>query len=439
MAILDKFNIFSGRPGLVAAQKALNYILSERMIRILIGFLIHPLVVRSLGPKGYGFYGYAISIFSVFQPFVTYGAEDQVLKDLVIDQKSANKIANSVFLLKLFFAFISYLLLIATVLLLPEYKLELLLLCLVLGAYNFFAAFNISEISLQAKMDFKSISFGRFVSFTIASIYKVIFVIYELNVIHLGLAYVLEIFLMQVFVFKKSYWKVQFSSFDINYIKKLLTLTWPLFITYFILNFSQRVSVFYLESYYDLDLVGQFVVIQNLLKYIDFVPLTILAIILPKIIETQKRNIEQYNYRISAIYFVMIALGLSCFLFFYLFSDMIVFTLYGNKFSLVAKYLPYSILVSTVLFVNYSKAKHFILENKNFEWMIYNILSFVILNILLRLWVPPFGIEGALLALGLSYIIADLLFFTFLKNSRFVYFSIGRSFMIPYKFIKNKL
>jgi O-antigen/teichoic acid export membrane protein len=410
----------------------------ERFFRILISFLIHPLLVRYLGPEKYGLYGYTISIYAIFQSIVSYGIEDQVVKDLVQKKFPVNDIISSVLFFKFILSTFSYILLLVTAYIFNSDGGEVLTLSLILGVYNFCTILVPFESYQQSQMNFKLISMARLSGFIVSNGYKLCLIFMGLSLLHVAVAYILEVLISQLIIFRRT--SIKFvAKVNYDYVRRIIKITWPLFFTLFIITLTQKLSVFFLEGNFELGVVGQFSVIQNLIKYIEVIPVTILTVILPKIVETRSRDKGQYDYRLSAIYFLMMVIGVSFYLFFYLFSGSIVSILYGEKFPMVAEYLPWAALISTITFLNYSKAKHFLLDKLTVEWMIYNALAMTTIFIFNYLLVAEKGILGALISYVLGYLLADIILFLFFKRVRNVYWVILKSFIFPIKFVRNRV
>jgi O-antigen/teichoic acid export membrane protein len=432
-------DFFKFSHGFVLIRRAMGYLVGERLVRFLIGFLIHPLIVRFLGPEKYGVYGYAISYFAVFQIFVNYGTDDIYLKDLVTKKMRADTILGSAFAYKIFCSFIAYLLMFVILFSFDGVDVAILPFIAILGLYNFFGSFSVFEIFLQAKMDFKTISFARIISYTLATILKIALVIFKIDYLWLAVIFSLENLFLQIIIYIEA--KKHINSLDISmsYIKDIVLKTWPLFLTMIVLILNQKMGVFVLNTLDEITQVGQLTVMQTLLKYVDFIPLTVLVIILPKFIESRNRNDSKYQERTTIIYSTMFYLGVANFLLFYLVSGSVVRLLYGNEFSQLSLLLPWGAFCTIVTYVNYFKAKHFVIESMNSDWMYYNLGVFLVMVIIQYPLIDKYGAIGAIVSYALGHFIFDVIFYIFNKRSRAIYHIIFRSIYFPVKFLQRRI
>lgn len=429
------------RPGVKLFQVALGYLAGERFVRMLVGFFVHTLVVRYLGPSDYGVYGYAVSFYAIFQPFVNYGAEDVYLKDIIQhkNNEKTSEILGSGLCYKLICSFISYFVMVGSLYFVGVKDWQTISLILILGLYSFFNSFSIFEIFLQSKMDFKSISLSRLIGYLVSSGLKVLIVVLELPMVWLATVFVLEIVIGRMIVFYKVRGNLPKLHVSQQYMKKFLTNTWPFMITVVVIGVAHKSGVFFLKEYSSLEEVGIFTVMLTLVRFMHFIPVAILTSIIPKIIETKSRDYGQYKYRLSAIYFSMVGLVFGMFCFFYIFSDYIVYLFYGKEFSHLAEILPWGVLATMTTYVNLSKAKHFLLEEMNKEWLIYNLGSMVCVLILQFLLVPQYKIYGALAAYCGGYFVFDIIFCIVNKKYRKIFKIFLRSPLFPVKFIAKRV
>lgn len=392
-----------------------------------------------MGPEQYGVYGLALSIFAVFQPFINYGADDLLLQDVINDEKETKKKLGSILFLKACLACFSYTVMIVTLYLLGDIPEEVYGLVFILGIYNFFNALSVIEVYLQSKMNFRIISYSRFLAYIITSLLKLMIVFYKLPMLFLGIVFVLEMAMLRLMMCAHQQRLLRGLSVSYSYAFSFFKKTWPYLVTVVVLVFNQRVGVFFITKYQTLEVLGNYNVLITLTRFFDFIPLSILAVILPKIIETKKRDYGQYNYRMSAVYFIMLLIGVGLAGGFVIFSELLVTLFYGERFIALASLIPLGFLGVTITFLNFAKARHFVLEERPREWMFYNIMTTILL-IGFNFYLTKFyGIEGAICSYIGSYLMADIVFFVFSKKYREIYLTVLQSFLFPFKFFKKRI
>lgn len=418
-------------------RKGFAYLLGERVLRIFIGVFVHVLVVRSLGPELYGVYGLAMSYFVIVQPFVNYGADDLILKDVIKEPMNSTKYLSSLWVYKIIWALISYIGLIAFVFF-REFESSFIFLVAILGTYNLANTLSIFELKLQSQSLFKEISVSRFSSYIIFSIAKIIMIFSFLDIYWLAVFYVLEILIARLFMLPKTSNTVSLSSIDFSYMKSFFKRSWPYLVTVFVLVLSQRVGVFILNNFRSLEEVGNYNVLLSLLKFFDFFPLVLFTTFMPNILAIKESNLDKYRRRISGIYFILILIcfGLSSITF--IFSDLIVKILYGEKYIYLAQVLAPGFLGLTFTFLNLFKARHFLIEDMYRSWMMYNLTILALVIPVLYALVPVYGIIGAIYAYMLACLGADLIFLIFVKGYRKIMWRIMGAIKTPYYLLRDK-
>jgi len=81
--------------------KNTSWLFGEKILRILISFVVTIFVVRYLGPKDFGLLSYAISFYGLFLAISVLGLEGISIRELVKYPERRDNILGSVFLLRL--------------------------------------------------------------------------------------------------------------------------------------------------------------------------------------------------------------------------------------------------------------------------------------------------------------------------------------------------
>lgn len=83
------------------------WVLGERIILLFSGILIGSLVIRHLGPVGYGTYALAASLMTIFTSIATFGTNQLIVKDIVSRPEDLYRIAGSSLVVRAIVALVS--------------------------------------------------------------------------------------------------------------------------------------------------------------------------------------------------------------------------------------------------------------------------------------------------------------------------------------------
>ncbi|MDH3268867.1 MAG: oligosaccharide flippase family protein, partial [Ignavibacteria bacterium] len=78
-----------------------SWLFLERIVRILISFVVTIFVVRYLGPKDFGLYSYVLSFFWLFASFSSLGLESITTRETIKYPDQIDEINGTVFFLRL--------------------------------------------------------------------------------------------------------------------------------------------------------------------------------------------------------------------------------------------------------------------------------------------------------------------------------------------------
>ena len=90
------------------------YVITEKGVSLLFRFFVSVWLIRYLGPDQFGAYSYAISLVVLFMSISTLGVDNILVRELVKRRDERDVLMGSAFVLKLFGAIFSFLLLFFT-------------------------------------------------------------------------------------------------------------------------------------------------------------------------------------------------------------------------------------------------------------------------------------------------------------------------------------
>ncbi|HEX9739452.1 MAG TPA: oligosaccharide flippase family protein, partial [Ignavibacteriaceae bacterium] len=144
--------------------KNTSWLLTERIVRLIVNFVIIIYVIRYLGPDEFGLLSYAISFAALFATIATLGLDSIIIRELVKEPEKRDSYLGSAFMMKIFGSFSSYILIAVTALLTNETSYNLMLIFLI-AASTLFQSFNVIDFYFQSKVLAK---FPVFVQFAVS-------------------------------------------------------------------------------------------------------------------------------------------------------------------------------------------------------------------------------------------------------------------------------
>jgi O-antigen/teichoic acid export membrane protein len=382
-----------------------SWLFFEKILRILISFVVTIFVVRYLGPKEFGLYSYALSFFWLFGSLSTLGLESITTREIVKYPDKKDEINGTVFFLRIA-GTISAIIIIAVVLFLTGEETYTAILILILSGSFLFQSFSVIEYYFRAIVKAKYNAYALSASVILSSVLKVILILIKAPLIYFAYAVVFEYVALAVGLIA-VYQHYKLSIFNWKYSKilasSLLKDSWPLMLSGLVVMVYMRIDQIMIKNMINEEAVGYYSAAVRLCEAWYFIPVTLCNSIFPAIVNAKNVSTEFYNNRMQKLYDLLTWLAIGIAIPVTFFSSQIIELLFGNEFSQAAPVLTIYIWAGVAVFLGVASSQYLINENltklsffRTFIGMILN----VVLNII---FIPLYGIIGSAVATLVSY------------------------------------
>lgn len=418
------------------ALKSFSYLFSERIIKILIGFFVHALLARHLGPVHFGKLSYIVKTVTVFFAFGTFGVDEIIIKHLMEGKYKEEDILKTVFKLRLHGSLLGLLALGAFIIAFRPEGLIFSLITFIYGINIILQAFNVYELKFHSEMNFKPLFWANNFSYISASALRVAGVIFNGSISFFLSTYIWGEISLKWLVLKKVGIKKAFLGESIKPFRKLLiTESFPFFLSSFVVLLDQRISFLFLEKFRDLTELGNYSVAVTLVDLWVFLPMAICSAIFPTIITAYTGNQLKYNIRIQYLADVLVWLAIIFSAGVIISSDQVIKLLYGDKYLDAPRALSLFSLTTIPIFFNLGRIKWISLEAKFHEWLGISIICLVLNLIGHLVFVPYYGVPGAIGSFLVSQVIGNAISCLFFSSARRSVAIFLKTFTFPIRFI----
>jgi O-antigen/teichoic acid export membrane protein len=407
-----------------------SWLFFERILRILVSFVVTIFVVRYLGPKDFGLYSYALSFFWLFGSLSTLGLESITTREIVKFPEKKDEINGTVFFLRLAGSFAAVISIGITLLITGEDSFTSMLILILSGSF-FFQSFSVIEYYFRAIVKAKYNAYALSASVILSSGLKVIFILTEAPLLYFIYAVVFEYMVLAAGLIIVYHYN-KLSIFNWKYSKQLASAllkdSWPLMLSGIVVMVYMRIDQIMIKHMIGEEAVGFYAAAVRLCEAWYFIPVTLCNSIFPAIVNAKNVSEEFYNNRMQKLYDILTWLAIVIAVPVTIFSGQIIELLFGQEFAPASPVLTIYIWAGVAVFLGVASSQYLINENltklsfiRTFTGMIIN----VILNLVL---IPVWGINGAALATLVSYTIVAF-FPSFNKNYRFQIKMMIKSFL----------
>jgi len=389
-----------------------NWIFLEKIFTLFVINIVNLFAIRYLGPENFGTLNYFLTIVQLILPFIGFGINSIVLRDIIKDPTKEVEYVINALTLKIGLGVITYLLVLTVVILFFPNKNEALIFC-ILSTTLILNSALIFESYFMAKIKAKTKSISKILSLSISSLLKIYFIYIEAELVYFAVVVFVET-IVYVSLLTIFFLKERNVTFNLNakLMRKFITTGFPYMLENYSMIILKKVDIIVIEIFYGFYIVGIYSVAVLSVNLITMVPMVILSSIFPKLVkEHMNNNLDNIIFR---LYRVFIPAAFLLAITFSSLSDVLISSVFGDEYlesiNIFSIYV-WSCVFMTIHFIN---NKWFFIQDKRKEFFVRALVG-ALLNIVLSIVLAiNFGIEGVAYGTLISFSVLSYfsLFFT---------------------------
>ncbi|MCK5883438.1 MAG: flippase [Bacteriovoracaceae bacterium] len=417
-----------------------SFLLSENVLRLILGFGVGVVVARHLGPEGYGRFSYVLSFVLMFSPFFVMGVDEATVKSLVETPNEKNQILGTASLLKLIGGLLGVTASTITILILrPEDHLTINFVILY-SSFSLFKCFDVISCYHQSILKMKRVALFRSCALLFSASLKLYFIHTEqiwTSFIAVSCVEVAAFAVAYFFAYRLSRYSMFDFRFDINRAKSLLKISFPVFISIFLAMALSSIDHIMVGDMVGSEELGQYATSAKFIFLWKFLPAALIASIFPKIVESKSSDQEQYIHRVKLLYGSMFWFSFLFAISVNLVGRPLVLALYGAEYATAGDLLRYHAWIAIFYFYTLSRTQVFLIQGMLRFSVISSGLILLLFTSLCFYLIPSYKSYGAIWALIASYIVVNIVMSIASKSFRndcIVYF---KGIVYPFKLLKD--
>lgn len=416
----------------------------DKVLRMAIGLLVVVWMARYLGPEAFGVLNYAIALVTILTSISSFGLNGVVVRDLVREQDSKPEIIWSAFIIRFSAALISYVCLLIYIFYIGSED-QLSKICVsVLGASILFQSLHVLKCWFESEVKSKYVVWVENSAFLLFSLIKILLIVSESSLVFFAIAAAVEVSIACMLLLL-MYLRMNAKAFTFRFHRaRLLQLvrdSWPLALSASLATLLLKIDQVMIMDLLGAKEVGVYSAAAKLSELWYFVPVAIAGTLFPSILKSQKISNQVYLNKLGRLYDIMVFCSVFIAIPVSIFSEQIMFLVYGEGYEGAASILSIHIWCSVFVFLRIVTAQWFLINNFQLLTLLRS-LTAAILNVSLNyLLIPIYGAEGAAYSLVIALFWATY-GFTVLSPRMwpcFVMQTKAMLFVSSFSFIKNKL
>lgn len=382
--------------------------MADRLVRMGMGVVVGVWVARYLGPSQFGSLNFAISFIALFGTLTTFGLENIILREIVLDASKAPEILGTSFALRIGGSIIAPILAIMVVHYIQPNDRTAVYLVSLLSLGLVFQSFDTIDQYFQSQVQSKLTVWAKNSSFLLMAGVRVALITIKAPLWTFAAAQVAELALGAAgLVIAYEWMGNRFSRWRASWARaaELLSQSWPVILSGMAIMIYMRIDTVMLKVLQGDTAAGIYAAAFRVSEVWYFIPSAIVSSLFPSIIRV-KENSTLYYDRLGRLFSLMTLFALVIGAVVALGSNLIVRILFSHAYAAAGPVLAVHIWASVFVFLGVAQAPWDFSENL-LKLGFYRTLSGAISNVLLNLvLIPRYSAMGAAIATVASYAIS---------------------------------
>lgn len=414
--------------------------MTGKIVNMLGSLFVGILVARYLGPEQYGVMNYVISYVTLFTVIATFGLSNIEVRELSKSPEKKDGILGTCFGIRLFFATLSYVLIILTLLffrtdrftsvMILLYGITLYSQCCFEVIRNYFTSIVRNEYVVKSEI-------ARTI---IGACVKILLLFLRAPLWCFIAAVVFDTILVAsgyTISYRKIVGKIKKWYFDRTIMPYLIKQSFPLVLSGAAIIIYQRIDQVMIGNMIDKKSVGYFATAGKFLDIILFLPTVLTQTVTPILVKIYESG-KLYEYKQKAYQFVSITVWISIIIsmLFSIFAYWMIYLTYGIKYLAAVPVLQIMAWKTVGMAVSSSGGQLIIIEKLQ-KWAVFRNLAGCVACIGLNFWfIPNYGIIGSAFVTIITVMVSGFIANLFIPPYRHIFALECKAFIFGWKELK---
>ena len=395
------------------------WMISERIIQMIISLFVGVISARYLGPENYGTLNYGLALVTLFSSIAKLGLESIIVKEYISNKDRNGLIMGSALLLRMISGLLSIVTIMIYISIFNPNDHVIFITTLLQSLILIFEVFDLIDFWFQSQLKSKYVAIAKTIAYIVMSVYKIILLVLGKSVewfaFATSLEYIVILIILSIMYYKNGGQKLKVS---LKLGANLLKQSYHFIISGLLVTIYTQMDKIMIGHYIDQTQVGLYSAATAISSMWGFIPNAIINSMRPTIYDAKEKNEELYLRRLKQLYAIVFWCGAFFALGITIFSKLIVEILYGQEY--LGATIPLIILSWSTIFAYLATARGVwvVCENKNKYTKRYVFWGAIVNLILNAILIPTIGICGAAIATLIAQIIVAMLAPAFYKDTK---------------------
>lgn len=400
-------------------MKNAGWLISGRLIQMVLSFVISILTARYLGPANYGIINYAVAYVIFFTSLCTLGIDSVIIKNFVEQPEEQGETIGTTLALRALSSIMCFVAIIVIVYLVDRGETTTIYVTVLCSIALLFQIFDTFNYWFQNRYESKVTAISILISYLVTSVYKIFLLICNKDIYWFACANALESLCLAIglLLAYRSHGGPHLS-FSFRKAGQLLKSSYHYILSGMMIAIYGQTDKLMLKQMLGETEVGYYSLATSLNSVWVFILMAFIDSFYPTIVKLYQIDKEKYEKKNIQLYSMIIYMSVVVAVFFILFGKLVIGKIYGDAY--LPAVGPLRIVTGYTIFAYLGVARNawIVCENKQ-KYLKYMYFIAAIMNVGLNcLLIPIWGASGAALASLLTQIGTSFLLPLFIPEMR---------------------
>ncbi len=394
-----------------AAVANSGWLMSERLVRLLLAVVVGAWVARHLGPVHYGEIAYGIAMVALWQAAANLGLDAIVVRDLARERQAAPEVLGTALRLRLCAAALGWCGAVATAYLLRPEPVSSLLIVAILAAAMLFLPSEIIDLLFQSQTRSRLTIAPKVVAYLLSALAKVAMILVNAPLWAFAavlLAESLALAAALAWTYRKEplgeRWRWQAGR-----ARQMLRDAWPLMLAGLSTVVYMRIDQLVLLKLSSERELGLYSAVLPMSQVLHMVPMTVCASVLPRLAVLKNSDPARYTWRMQQLFSAMVWCGMLAAAVIALCAPLVVGLLLGPAFADAVPVLQWHAVTNIFVFLGVAQSVAIVSDRTTHIALVRTLFGAVVSLALNFALVPRWGAVGAAWSAIAAYFCAAVL------------------------------
>ncbi|MCM1060398.1 MAG: flippase [Eubacterium sp.] len=399
--------------------KNAGWLISGKIIQMLIAFFISIFTTRYLGPSNFGIINYANAYVAFFASICTLGINSVIVKDFLDYPDEHGKTIGTTLVLRTVVSLLSAVMIVSIVGVVDYGDTEIITVSALCSISLIFQVFDTINYWFQSKYLSKVTAIATLIAYIAISVYKIILLILKKNVHWFAAASAVDyIFIAIVLMIAYKKYNGAKLSFSWKKGKELLNKSYHYILSGMMVAIYGHTDRLMLKQMLDEASVGYYSLATTISGMWVFVLAAIIDSMYPSIISSYEVDKKLFERKNRQLYAMVIYISFAVSVLFIIFGGLVIHILYGDKYLPAVEPLKIITWYTAFSYLGVARNAWIVCEN-NQKYLKYMYFCAAVINIILNYFmIPVWGASGAAVASLITQIFTSLILPSFFKEMR---------------------